>query len=332
MNQKDFQNLFHNHYFILEWHANKLMNNTHVAKDRVMKDLLQILNFRTQTKSNRGFKRILLPYTTGTANEHIQKRENQTPFNTIEKSHEEEQLIPNFIKKLKYKIDKLPARLKEVMIFSIMLYENKEIAKIMGISEATVKDLKTTAQKKLRKGLANNSNEDTISAIAEINVIKDEINAELIRYFARHPHKMYDLDPYKFENLVAALMKDMGYDVYHTSQTRDGGRDIIAVMKTPSNDQIVTIVECKRNRGDRVIGIDIVKSFLYTIREQDKANAGWIVTTSSFSPDAINKQQEYKWLLSLKDNNHLTAWCSNYGQWKRSGESGGLWLPNNPLA
>jgi DNA-directed RNA polymerase specialized sigma24 family protein len=165
-----------------------------------------------------------------------------------------------------------------------------------------------------------------------VSIIKDEINAELIRYLAKHPQLMNDMDPYKFEKLVAALMKDMGYDVYLTPQTRDGGRDIIAVMKTPSNDPIITIVECKRHRTDRPIGIEIVRSFLYTIREQDKANVGWIVTTSTFSLEAINEQKIYKWLLSLKDNKSLAAWCNNYGQWKRSSESGGLWLPNNPLA
>jgi restriction endonuclease Mrr len=165
-----------------------------------------------------------------------------------------------------------------------------------------------------------------------VSIVKDEINAELIRYFAKHPHKIHDIEANKFEKLVAELIKDMGYDVYLTPQSRDGGRDIIAVMNVPSNDQIVTIVECKRHRADRPIGIEIVKSFLFTLREQDKANAGWIVTTSTFSTEAINEQKKYKWQLSLKDNKNLADWCSNYGQWKRTSESGGLWLPNNPLA
>jgi hypothetical protein len=69
---------------------------------------------------------------------------------------------------------------------------------------------------------------------------------------------------------------------------------------------------------------------MYTLREKNRVNAGWVVTSSFFPSGARQLQKEYNWLLSLKDKNDLTNWCKNYGQWHQTDKSG-LWLPNNPL-
>lgn len=55
-----------------------------------------------------------------------------------------------------------------------------------------------------------------------MSIIKDEVNAELIKYLALHPHKIYDLNPHKFEEVVAELIRNLGYDVILTPKTRDG--------------------------------------------------------------------------------------------------------------
>jgi DUF2075 family protein len=162
------------------------------------------------------------------------------------------------------------------------------------------------------------------------DIIEDEINEHLIQYLARHPKKMYDMSPRKFEELVCELLRDMGYDVYLTPGTRDGGKDIIAVSKLPCGKKVATIVECKRYKADHLIGIDVLRQFMYTIISH-KVNAGLITTTSDFSGEAYKMQKEVKWQLELHNFRHVHDWLSNYGQWKQTGKHQGLWLPDDPL-
>jgi len=335
MDQKHFETIFNSYFPILYLYVNTRINNSHDTDEIVFETLMKLSGYGYQLVNEESIKRFLFMHARHATNQYLRKSNKtikllQIYFDSMEIPYEDEQENAHIIRKLYNKIETFPVRLKQVVKLSMQGLKTPEIASKMGVTRNTVFTLKSNAYKFLRKELVNNSNEDPNSTISEINIIKDEINAELIRYIAKHPHIMHDINAHKFEALIAALMKGMGYDVYLTPQTRDGGRDIIAVMNTPSNDKIVTIVQCKRNSTDNIVGIDIVERFIYTIRDKDKANAGWIVTTSTFSRDVRNLQKEYQWLLSLKDNKNLTAWCSNYGQWTKS-SSGGLWLPNNPL-
>jgi uncharacterized protein len=162
------------------------------------------------------------------------------------------------------------------------------------------------------------------------DIMEDEINDRLIQYLARHPKKMFDMSPRKFEELVCELLRDMGYDVYLTPATRDGGKDIIAVSKLPCGKKVVTLVECKRNKADNLVGVGVLREFMYTIAYH-KVNAGLITTTSDFSGEAYNMQNEVKWQLGLHNFRHVQDWLSNYGQWKQTGKNQGLWLPDDPL-
>jgi len=58
-------------------------------------------------------------------------------------------------------------------------------------------------------------------------IIKDMDDA-VKHFFKKYPERMYDMNPRKFEELIAAIFKDFGFDVELTKATRDGGRDIIA--------------------------------------------------------------------------------------------------------
>lgn len=182
---------------------------------------------------------------------------------------------------------------------------------------------------------SNTANEllSTLNDLGREQIIKiqDEINEEFMKYYAKHPHKLSQISPRKYEVFVAELLKDMGYEVWLNNNTKDSGSDIIAVIKTPTNDSIVTLVECKKYSLDNPVPIEIVERLMYTIREKDKANAGLIVTTSTFSSEAQKCQHNYKWQLSLKDNKDLATLCSNYGTWKKTTEGSELWVPDNPL-
>lgn len=162
----------------------------------------------------------------------------------------------------------------------------------------------------------------------ELDISISEINKELIKYLAKHPHKMHDLTPRKFEVLIAELLRDMGYDVMLTPETRDGGRDIFAVIKVPPGKEILTIVECKKYSANNTIGVDIVERFLWIVERKDKANGGLIATTSFFSDQALKLQKDFAWMLSLYNFDHLNGWLKNYGNWQQKDDEVGIWLPS----
>lgn len=63
------------------------------------------------------------------------------------------------------------------------------------------------------------------------SILVTDINTELKRYLNKHPEKLYDLSPRKFEELIAAILEDLGFEVELTQATRDGGSDIIANIR-----------------------------------------------------------------------------------------------------
>ena len=169
------------------------------------------------------------------------------------------------------------------------------------------------------------------SAFLESCRIKlDELNGELIRHLAAHPEKLYHLSPRKYEELVAELLRVMGYDVYLTQQTRDGGRDIVAVLEGPTGNKILTLVECKRNSIDRPVGIDVVQRFMWVTKNEVHANVGMLATTSYFTEGATEFQKKYKWDLNLHDFGHMKDWLDHYGKWVQSDDHHGIWLPSDP--
>jgi restriction endonuclease Mrr len=164
---------------------------------------------------------------------------------------------------------------------------------------------------------------------AEINIRINSITEELVTYLARHPHHIYKLQPRKFEDLVAAIVADMGYEVELTPLSRDGGRDVLAVMATPLGKQL-TIIECKRYDIDNRIGVELVRQFLWVLEQEDRANRGLIAATSYFTSGARELEAQHRWRLGLKDYESIVGWLSQYGKWKNQDHSG-LWLPYDGL-
>jgi len=152
-----------------------------------------------------------------------------------------------------------------------------------------------------------------------------EINRALYSHLSKHPELMHDLSPRKFEEFIADILKDMGYEVELTPQTRDGGRDILAVFRTPIA-KILTVVECKKYRSDRKVGLDIVERFFHVIDRKDNASCGLVATTSSFSPDAQALARQFDYRLKLRDFNGIKEWIAQYGKWKKQDENS-LWTP-----
>lgn len=94
-----------------------------------------------------------------------------------------------------------------------------------------------------------------------------------------------------------------------TKQTRDGGKDIIAVSSR-LDIPVKYIVECKRYIYERKVSIEYVQRLL-GVKVSESANKAILVTTSQFTRDAIAFANRHLWDLALKDFSDLSSWIRN---------------------
>lgn len=146
-----------------------------------------------------------------------------------------------------------------------------------------------------------------LSESSRIRLDLEEINDAIIRELAVRPHLMYELHPRKFEQLVAELFRDMGYDVVLTPPSGDGGRDIKAFRKDACG-TLLTLIECKRYSRTHPVGVALVRS-LYGVLERERASHALVATTSRFTKGARAFQQDVPFRLSLADYDQLAGWC-----------------------
>jgi restriction system protein len=136
-------------------------------------------------------------------------------------------------------------------------------------------------------------------------------NEAMIAGLQKQPRDIFKLTPRQYEELVAELIQDMGYEVTLTKATRDGGKDILASIKTECGD-FLCLVEAKHYREDRKIGVSLVRTLYGTLCDF-QANSAMLVTTSSYSKDAHALQQKHKYQLSLRDYTDVAGWIQHYG-------------------
>ncbi|MBK1702763.1 restriction endonuclease [Thiococcus pfennigii] len=150
----------------------------------------------------------------------------------------------------------------------------------------------------------NDQNEEDKECV--IKLIDDEVK----KYLKSHPEKLYQMSPRKFEELVASILKDMGFEVELTQATRDGGRDIIAHVRNAVTSYL-TYIECKRYAADNKVGVGIIREVV-GVHNIHRAAKSIIVTTSFFSADAIKEAARMENQLDLKDFNDIKIWLGQY--------------------
>ena len=117
------------------------------------------------------------------------------------------------------------------------------------------------------------------------------------------------LKPREFEELVAALWTGFGYDVELTKQTRDGGKDIIAISRRPV--QVKFLIECKAPTKADYVGPEPVRALL-GVRELERATKGILATTVRFSPTAKAIFEQSTWELEGRDRDGVLEWIREY--------------------
>ncbi|PRD56747.1 restriction endonuclease [Sphingobacterium gobiense] len=141
-------------------------------------------------------------------------------------------------------------------------------------------------------------------------IIVTDINEEIKKFFKKYPQRLYDLNPRKFEELIASILEDLGFTVELTRATRDGGRDIIASIRN-SLTNFLAYVECKRYAPDNKIDVGIIRQ-VQGVQYTHRPSKSIIVTTSFFTRDAVKEAKFIENQLDLKDFNDIKNWLEKY--------------------
>lgn len=155
----------------------------------------------------------------------------------------------------------------------------------------------------------------TAAMLREFDISDGEIGfEELATYLKKQYHDIFKLTPRRFEELVAHIFCDLGYETRLTQQTRDGGHDIVLLEREGPGDQI--IVECKRYKANNHVSISIARQLL-GVQVQMKAKRSIIVTTSKFTKPAKEFSNEIStgsgsFVMDLIDGDRLLEYLNVY--------------------
>ena len=139
----------------------------------------------------------------------------------------------------------------------------------------------------------------------------NSMNLDLLESNARESIKSYIAakGPYEFQEIVAALLRAMGYHTpFIAPKGKDGGIDIIAYVD-PLGAQTPRIKVQVKHKPDTVIGAPDVRGLLGVMREGDIA---LFVTSGTFSPDAKTTATTSPKFVRLIDGNELIEMWQEY--------------------
>lgn len=144
-----------------------------------------------------------------------------------------------------------------------------------------------------------------------IIVASSFVNQALLEYWQRNPNDLRLIDRRRFEELVAELFSGFGYEVELTRQTRDGGKDIIAVKR--SEVAVKFLIECKRPDPGHLVGVGPVRE-LHSVKVTEGATKAILATTTSFTRDALQLFHRHRWELEPRDFHAIQQWIHEYLQ------------------
>jgi restriction system protein len=139
---------------------------------------------------------------------------------------------------------------------------------------------------------------------------------EIARRIQSDPDGIYQIDPWKWEEIIAGAYKRAGYDeVILTPRSGDKGRDIIATRFGVGSIRIFGQV--KAYRPGHLVTAEEVRAMVGVITGAANVSKGIITTTSEFAPrvredDYIKPLLPYRLELQARDT--LIAWLNGLAQ------------------
>jgi restriction system protein len=135
---------------------------------------------------------------------------------------------------------------------------------------------------------------------------------DIMDLIQRDPNALYEIDPRKMEEIIAAAYHRQKFDVTLTPRSGDKGRDVIATRDGVGSIRIFDQV--KRYKPGHVVTLDEVHAMLGVLAIAGNVSKGVITTTSTFAPGiAIDEEvQRYTpYRLELKDRDKLLPWLAS---------------------
>ncbi len=146
-----------------------------------------------------------------------------------------------------------------------------EVNKELGLRETLIIQQNIQRLFELNKEFENLLNSD--KALYDIFKKHNSSRKDILKDF------LYDIDPYKFETLIANLFKKIGYNIEQTNKSNDLGVDVIATGMagiTP----VKEVIQVKRKKDN--IHRPVLDQ-LRGVMPLHNATSGTIVTLSDFS-------------------------------------------------
>jgi hypothetical protein len=161
----------------------------------------------------------------------------------------------------------------------------------------------------------------------QVHTRTSELINSLLRRGDIKEHLRSNVDADLFEELVADLLRDQGYDVFLTRRSGDGGKDIWA-SSIHDGRRVMALVECKVRSGARAIDPAIARAvvgtyFIERIRGIDIDAALLVTTSDNVGPASLDIQQQVR-QFGIKDCNEVVNWIGQYGTIRN-----GLWVPGS---
>ncbi|MDQ2934963.1 MAG: restriction endonuclease [Chloroflexota bacterium] len=119
------------------------------------------------------------------------------------------------------------------------------------------------------------------------------------------------MDSFGFERLLATLLRSLSAtEVRIVPRSQDKGADIVATFSLAGTFSFRLAVQAKHYRADPPVGARVVDQ-LVSGMEAEQASLGWIATSGSFSPEAIDRkaqvEEERGFQIELIDGDQLAA-------------------------
>lgn len=139
----------------------------------------------------------------------------------------------------------------------------------------------------------------------DVSILKEDIKDKSIEFIK---DKVNKLDPYEMQDLVAGLLRAMGYKTIVSPRGADRGKDILASPDGLGLEDPVILVEVKHKKNTS-IGSHDIRSFKGALK---KTNRGIYVSTGGFTTDAKYEAERSEIPIILMDLDRLVKFIIQY--------------------
>lgn len=143
------------------------------------------------------------------------------------------------------------------------------------------------------------------------------IDQRFIDYLHAQPEDLSSMHWRQFEFLVGEFFRRSGYDVHVTPPSGDGGVDVRAVRGQGIVGPELILIQAKRLRDDRQVGIETVKA-LWSDIDEAAATRGVIATTSTLAPGARAYCQARQYRLTAAERPMVENWLKILATYPRT--------------